>query len=76
MGPHTFNFSEAAGLAEEEGAAFRVADMAEAVRTGLGLVDGPKALAAAVAAGLAFAARNRGATVRTVEALRAYLLLV
>ena len=60
MGPHTFNFSEAAGLAEAEGAALRVADMAEAVRAGLGLVRDSAALAQAVAAGLAFAARNRG----------------
>ena len=73
MGPHTFNFSEAAELAEAEGAALRVADMAEAVQAGLGLVGDSAALAQAVAAGLAFAARNRGATARTVEALRGYL---
>ena len=62
MGPHTFNFSEAAGLAEAEGAALRVADMAEAVPAALGLVQDSAALAEAeaVAAGLAFAARNRG----------------
>ena len=73
MGPHTFNFTEAAGLAEAEGAALRVADMAEAVRAGVGLVGDSVALTKAVAAGLAFAARNRGATARTVEALRGYL---
>ena len=73
MGPHTFNFAEAAGLAEAEGAALRVADMAEAVQTALALLGNPPALAAAVAAGLAFAARNRGATARTVGALRGCL---
>ena len=73
MRPHTFNFSEAAGLAEAEGAALRAAGMAEAVRTGLGLVRDSPALEETVAAGLAFAARNRGATARTVEALRGYL---
>lgn len=73
MGPHTFNFTEAAGLAEAEGAALRVADLAEAVRAGLGLMRDSPALAKVAAAGLAFAARNRGATARTVEALRGYL---
>ena len=73
MGPHTFNFAEAAELAEVEGAALRVADMAQAVQAGLGLAENSAALAKAVAAGLVFAARNRGATARTVEALRGYL---
>ena len=73
MGPHTFNFTEAAELAEAEGAARRVANMPEAVQVALGLVSDSPALAQAVEAGLAFAARNRGATARTLEALRAYL---
>lgn len=73
MGPHTFNFLEAAALAETEGAALRVADMAQAVQAGLALVNDAPALARAVAAGLAFAARNRGATARTLAALGGYL---
>ena len=73
MGPHTFNFTEAAELAEAEGAALRAADMEEAVHAALALLANPPALAAAVAAGLAFAARNRGATERTVGALRGCL---
>jgi 3-deoxy-D-manno-octulosonic-acid transferase len=73
MGPHTFNFTEAAEMAEAEGAALRVAGMAEAVQAGLGLAGDSAALAEAVAAGLAFAARNRGATAKTVQALRNYL---
>ena len=38
MGPHTFNFTEAAGLAEAEGAALSVAGLPEAVQAGLGLM--------------------------------------
>ena len=73
MGPHTFNFTEAAEMAQAEGAALRSADMAEAVHAGLRLISNPPALAAAVAAGLAFSARNQGATARTVGALRGCL---
>ncbi|MFZ3140235.1 3-deoxy-D-manno-octulosonic acid transferase [Polaromonas sp.] len=73
MGPHTFNFTEAAELAEAEGAALRVSGMEEALQAGLGLVGDAAARARAVQAGLAFAARNRGATARTLEALRGYL---
>jgi 3-deoxy-D-manno-octulosonic-acid transferase len=73
MGPHTYNFTEAATLAEAEGAALRVASMADAVRAGLRLALDSAALAQAVAAGLAFAARHRGATSRTLQALRSYL---
>ena len=73
MGPHTFNFAEAAAQAEAEGAALRVADMAQAVPTALALMNNSDALAKSVAAGLAFAARNRGAAARTVQALQTYL---
>jgi 3-deoxy-D-manno-octulosonic-acid transferase len=73
MGPHTFNFTEAAELAVEEGAARRVIDMEQGVRTARKLMDKPEARAAAVAAGLAFADRNRGATVKTVSALESFL---
>ena len=73
MGSHTFNFTEAAALAEAEGAARRVAGMAEGVQAGLALLGDSAVRAQAVAAGLAFAARNRGATARTLEALQAYL---
>ena len=72
MGPHTFNFSEAAELAEAEGAAIRVADMREGVQSAIALVNEPRALAKVAGAGLAFAARNRGATKRTLAALRGY----
>ena len=73
MGPHTFNFLEAAALAEAEGAARRVADMAEGVHAGLAWLKDSAARGHAYAAGLAFAARHRGATARTVAALQRYL---
>jgi 3-deoxy-D-manno-octulosonic-acid transferase len=73
MGPYTFNFTEAAELAEAEGAALRVAGISEGVQTAIRLVNEPPMLTKAGNAGLAFAARNRGATARTLEALRGYL---
>ena len=72
MGPHFFNFLKAAELAEAEGAALRVADMGEGVQAALRLVNDSAALAKAAHAGLAFAARNRGATDRTLAALKPY----
>jgi 3-deoxy-D-manno-octulosonic-acid transferase len=60
MGPHTFNFTEAAELAVEEGAARRVIDMEQGVRTARKLMDKPEARAQAVAAGLAFATATGG----------------
>jgi len=73
MGPHTFNFTEAAELAVEAGAAKRVVDMEEGVRAARKWMDRPDAHAAAVAAGLAFADRNRGATAKTLDALGAFV---
>ncbi len=73
MGPHTFNFTEAAELAEAEGAAIRVADMGEGVRSAFRLATDSIAQARAVDSRLTFAARNRGATEKTLNALRAYL---
>lgn len=73
MGPHTFNFTEAAELAVEAGAAKRVVDMEQGVRAARKWMDRPDARAAAVAAGLAFADHNRGATAKTVDALEGFL---
>lgn len=73
MGPHTFNFTEAASMAEAEGAALRAADMADAVQASMALLADAPAQAHAAAAGLAFAARHRGATERTLQALRPWL---
>ncbi|HEY0883779.1 MAG TPA: 3-deoxy-D-manno-octulosonic acid transferase [Ramlibacter sp.] len=69
MGPHTFNFAEAAQLAQEAGAALRAKDMHEAVRTAVELVADAARREATAAAGLSFAAAHRGAADRTAEAV-------
>jgi 3-deoxy-D-manno-octulosonic-acid transferase len=71
MGPHTFNFADAAELALEAGAAQRVASMEEGVRAALALVADAQRHAQAVQAGLAFAAANRGAAAKTAAAVLA-----
>jgi 3-deoxy-D-manno-octulosonic-acid transferase len=73
MGPHTFNFQEAAELAMAAGAAQRLADMPEAVAAALALANNPKTQADVSRAALAFAAGHQGATGRTVSALAHYL---
>lgn len=73
MGPHTFNFTEAADLAQASGAARRVTDLPEAVRSAMALVARPNTHHAAVLASLAFAAGNRGATEKTLAALKRFL---
>ena len=73
MGPHTFNFLEAADLAEAAGTAKRVADMAGAVQAALLLVGDHQAQKNAAVSGLAFAARHRGATEKTLCALAPFL---
>ncbi len=69
MGPHTFNFAEAADNALAAGAALRVASLGEGVRTAARLVADPAALAPARAATAAFTQAHRGAADRTAEAL-------
>ena len=73
MGPHTFNFSEAAELAQEAGAARRVANMEEGVRVAVELVRDGAAREAASQAGERFAAAHRGAARRTATAVLALL---
>jgi len=53
MGPHTFNFSEAAQLAQEAGAATRVGSLEEGIRTALDLASNASRRKAAVAAAIA-----------------------
>ena len=67
MGPHTFNFSEAAELALQAGAAQRVGAMAEGVRAAVELVRDLAARAAAVRASEGFAAAHRGAAEKTAR---------
>jgi len=73
VGPSTFNFAEAAEQAITAGAAVRVPDADAAVAEGLRLLGDPRAAGAAGQAGAAFAATHRGATRRTLEALRPLL---
>ncbi|MEO8524131.1 MAG: glycosyltransferase N-terminal domain-containing protein, partial [Caldimonas sp.] len=75
MGPHTFNFKEAAELASAAGAATRVADMAAAVATAVALagVDQRAEREKQSGRALAFAVRHRGAADRTAARIRALI---
>jgi 3-deoxy-D-manno-octulosonic-acid transferase len=75
MGPHTFNFAEAAELALAAGAATRVADMAAGVATAAALVDAPASRARAERArqAIGFAAAHHGAAARMAARIAAVL---
>ena len=73
MGPHTFNFSEAAELAEAAGAALRVADIAAGFQQACKLARDDRMQSESSKAALAFAAAHQGATDKTVHALERYL---
>jgi 3-deoxy-D-manno-octulosonic-acid transferase len=73
MGPHTFNFAEAAQLAEEAGAALRVDDMAQGVTTALQMVGFAPDENAHVQACHVFSQAHRGAAQRTAQALLPFL---
>ncbi len=73
MGPHTFNFADAADQAEATGAARRVADMAHGLRAALAWVADPGQRQAAVAAAERFSASHQGAAVRTAAGVAALL---
>ncbi len=64
VGPHTFNFEEATRRAIEAGAARRVHDAADCMAQALELLADAPARARMGEAGLAFAARHRGAAAR------------
>jgi 3-deoxy-D-manno-octulosonic-acid transferase len=69
MGPHTFNFSEAAEQALAAGAALRVADMAEAVLVASRLATDPSKLRLAKFSAGDFALAHRGAAKQLAQAL-------
>lgn len=71
MGPHTFNFAEAAQLAQEAGAAVRVQSMEEGVRTAVALAGNVMRRGAAVQAAASFCAAHHGAAQKTAEAILA-----
>ena len=73
MGPHTFNFSDAAQLSEEAGAALRVASMEEGLRVAVTLARDASARQQAVDAAEHFAAAHRGAAAKTAHAVLALL---
>ncbi len=71
MGPHTFNFAQAAEMAQEAGAALERPTMAAAIETAMQWLDDPTALEAASSAAWAFAQTHRGAALRLSRALDA-----
>jgi 3-deoxy-D-manno-octulosonic-acid transferase len=66
IGPHTFNFTEAAENAVVAGAALRVKDADELLRHAAGLLSDAAARKNMSEAGLAFVQSHRGATLRTL----------
>ena len=68
MGPHTFNFAQAAQGALEAGAALRVPDMAAGVAEGVALCTAERGATMSRLA-LAFAAAHRGAAARMAKAI-------
>ena len=73
MGPHTFNFAEAAHQAEQLGAALRVSDMSTAVAQAAELAFDAPRLATVVTAAQAFAGSHRGATQKLADAIKQLL---
>ena len=68
MGPHTYNFLDAALLAQAAGAAERVADLQTGVARALAVCADPDRAAWAARA-LAFASQHRGAAARMAQAV-------
>ena len=73
MGPHTFNFAEAAEMAQAAGAAQRVESMEEGLRHAAALALDGERQAAAREAALRFARSHRGAAARTAAGVLALL---
>jgi 3-deoxy-D-manno-octulosonic-acid transferase len=73
IGPHSYNFSEAAASSIAAGAAERVADAAAAVRRALELLEAGDRRATMGERGRAFSAAHRGATEAVLRALGPWL---
>jgi 3-deoxy-D-manno-octulosonic-acid transferase len=69
MGPHTFNFAQAAEMAQEAGAALVRPDMASAMQAAMHMLQDPVALEASSSAAWAFTQTHRGAALRLSKAL-------
>lgn len=70
MGPHTYNFTQAAEMAEQAGAALRVHDMGEALKLGRHLLQDRAGQTVASKAAHQFAQAHQGAAQRTAQAVR------
>ena len=73
IGPHTFNFAQAAALAIEMGAARRVADAETLMTVAMNLLNDTPSRNAMGHAGRRFAARYRGATDRVIALIEPLL---
>ncbi len=73
IGPHVFNFSQAANQALERGAALQAHTLHEACQTARQIALDTTLQARMSHCALEFAAENRGAVSKTVEALKNYL---
>ena len=73
MGPHTFNFAQAAELAVAAGAAFECADLPQALEKALVLLHSTTALKKARQAALDLGLAHRGAARLTCEAIQEVL---
>ena len=73
LGPHTFNFAEAAALACEQGVAHRVHDIGQGVQQACELATNAPRLAAARGLTQDFTLQHRGAARLTATAIRALL---
>ena len=73
LGPHVHNFSEAARLAVECGAAIQVATADEAIAASYALLEDGTRRESMAKAGLAFSAAHRGATQRHMDVIRSLL---
>ena len=71
MGPHTFNFSEAAEQAQAEGAAMRVESMGKGMLRAVEIAASGERRATIAGAALRFAAAHRGAAQKTAQAVLA-----
>jgi 3-deoxy-D-manno-octulosonic-acid transferase len=73
MGPHTFNFAQAAQNAQQAGAAIRVSDMDGALDQVVAWLRQPTELAIARQKGLDWVAQSRGAAKRYAQAIAGML---
>ena len=73
MGPHTFNFTEAAHAAETEGVACRATSMTEAIHQAVSRLQNSQMLGLSAGQALTFVNQHAGATHRTVVAVQGYL---